>query len=189
MDNTLCKRILVHAGFSIENWGIPGTPEFAKNKSAYNHWYYTTHPEKWKPEDELKGDGIQKKKKWKPEDELHEKEDEIQKKLEEYLNSESERLINMGGETMTRAASNIGPMASKYLEEHKEEITKAAVDSLEQTASSSISVGKAILSEMFTRSKNRLNEKVSSITSSIKSAANKVADGFDRLIGKIKSIF
>lgn len=172
MDNTLCKQILVHAGFSIENWGIPGTPEFAENKSAYNHWYYTTHPEKWKPEDEI-----------------HEKEDEIQKKLEEYLNSESERLINMGGESMTKAASNIGPMASKYLEEHKEEIAKAAVDSLEQTASSSIKVGKAILSEMFTRSKNRLNEKVSSITSSIKSAANKVADGFDRLIGKIKSIF
>lgn len=47
MDNTLCKQILVHAGFSIENWGIPGTPEFAENKSLYNQWYYSTHKDQW----------------------------------------------------------------------------------------------------------------------------------------------
>lgn len=172
--NKYVKSSLAHEGFHIENWGTPGTEEFAKNKSEYNHWFYTTHPQYWKKD---------------VDDELHKKEDETQKMLEEYLNSESERLINMGGDTMTRAASNIGPKASKYLEDHKDEIAKAAVDSLEQTASSSVKVGKAILSEMFTRSKNRLNEKVSAITASIKNTANKIADGFDKLIGKIKSLF
>jgi vacuolar-type H+-ATPase subunit H len=167
MDNTLCKQILVHAGFSIENWGIPGTPEFAENKALYNQWYYSTHKDQWVDYNN-------------PD------------KQRENVKSELERQIEDGVQNLTnQAIGSAQQAATNYLETHKEEIARKAVDSLEVVGQSAMSVGKEILNEMKRRAKDYWNIGVDTIVNKAKKAKSDFQSSFnsgmDSIISGVKS--
>lgn len=165
--NNLCITVLCHKLETLPekpymDWNNASDSAFAEWKKAYNEEYYQTHKDQWKIYNDP----------------------ELKSELENKVQQGVSNMANQALDTATTAATN-------YLETHKEEIAKQAVDKLEIVAASAMSVGKEILSEMKRRAQDSWNVGVDTIINKAKKAKNDFQSSFnsgmDSIVSGIKS--
>lgn len=165
--NEFSKQVITHsiqsaASNVIMDWNNAADDAFSQWKHDYNKEYYETHKDQW---------------------EIYNN-PELKKELEDKIKAATGEMTNQAIDTATNAVTN-------YFEEHKDEIAKKAVDSLEVTANSAISVGKEILNEIGRRAKDSWNIGVDTLMNKAKKAKSEFQSAFnsgmDSIISGVKS--